>query len=164
MKNYKLPSCLIVILCFILMEIMATSAAAMERACTAMWCLEGYTLNLKAAHWPAGQYTIKVIADDTVYQCQGALPFNGCGQPAMTCSDPKLVIGESGCAMRAETHHFNSLQLRPIPQNISVTIMGPEGSFIYENKTNPQCSYPNGEGCDTRQCCSAVEEVVINWD
>lgn len=164
MKNYKPLPILTAFLCFIFMGMVATSATAMQRGCTAMWCLEGYTLNLKAAQWPAGQYTIKIIADDTVHQCQGVLPFNGCGQPAMTCSDTQIVIGESGCALPAETHHFNAIQLKQIPQNISVTIMGPEGSFIYENQTNPQCSYPNGETCDTRQCCSAVEEAIINWN
>jgi len=144
--------------------LVSTAAFAMQRACTQMWCMEGYTLELNAAQWPQGQYAFKIIADDEVYQCEGSLPFNGCGAPAVTCSADGIMIGESGCALPAETHGFSSLHLSEIPDNIAVTISGPAGSFMYEDKVQKQCGFPNGEECDPRACCSAMHSVDVRWD
>jgi hypothetical protein len=151
---------------FVLMCAMlaSTAAFAMQRACTQMWCVEGYTLQFNAAQWPQGQYAFKIIADDKVYQCEGALPFNGCDAPAVTCSAAGVQIGESGCAMPAKTHGFSGLYLSDIPDNIAVTVSGPAGSFMYEGAVQKQCSFPNGEACDPRACCSAMHSVDVRWD
>lgn len=138
--------------------------AMQPKACTQMWCVEGYTLQLNAGHWVPGHYAFKIIADDKVYNCEGSLPFNGCGVPAMTCSAEGIMIGESGCAMSPDTHAFDSLRLDEIPDNIVVTVSGPEGSFIFEDKVQKQCSFPNGEQCDPRACCSAMNSINVRWD
>lgn len=168
MKNYYCSSILMVLFTLVFMGLATNTAAARamaeQRACTQMWCVEGYTLQLNAEHWPAGQYAFKIIADDQVFNCEGSLPFNGCGAPAVTCSAEGIMIGESGCALPADTHGFASLQMTEIPDHIAVTIMGPAGSFMYEDKIQKQCSYPNGEHCDPRACCSAMHSVNVSWD
>lgn len=138
-------------------------AGSAPRACTQMWCMEGYMLNLEAASWPEGYYNFKIIADENVYSCEGNLPLRSCGMPSVVCSDKAVQIGESGCAMPAETHSFNSVMLTKIPDNIVVSVSGPTGSFTHEGKVDKKCGYPNGEGCDPRACCSAHETVQINW-
>lgn len=134
-----------------------------RRACTQMWCQEGYLLHINAPSWPAGVYSFKVIADDTVYNCQGVLPLQSCGKPSVTCNDRDISIAESGCAMDASTHAFNGIMLKKIPEHISVNISGPNGSVIHEGMVNKQCSYPNGKQCDPRQCCAAIDYMTISW-
>lgn len=138
-------------------------AGATPRACTQMWCMEGYTLQFHANHWPQGYYHFKIIADEDVYSCEGSLPLPSCGMPAVTCSDKVVQIGESGCAMPADTHSFHGLTLSKVPENIVVSVTGPTGGFTHESKVEKKCGYPNGEGCDPRPCCSAYENVGISW-
>lgn len=133
------------------------------RACTQMWCQEGYNLQTTSASWPHGYYSFKVIADDRVYLCEGNLPLPPCGMPAMTCNDKAITIGESGCAMGADSHGFHMVHLKDVPENISVSISGPSGTVIHEGKVTKQCGYPNGAQCDPRQCCSAIDYMTINW-
>jgi len=140
------------------------AAQMTPRACTQMWCQEGYMLQLQGQDWPHGHYSFKVIADNNVYNCEGSLPFNGCGTPSVTCNDKAVQVGESGCAMSPDTHRFHGIMLPEIPANISVSIAGPEGKvFAYENAVQKQCGFPNGESCDPRQCCSAMEAATVNW-
>lgn len=138
-------------------------AAPVPRACTQMWCMEGYTLQLNANQWPQGYYNFKIIADENVYSCEGQLPLPTCGVPAITCNDKAVQIGESGCALPADAHSFHALMLSKIPDNIVVSVTGPTGTFTHESKVEKKCGYPNGEGCDPRACCSAVENAYINW-
>lgn len=151
-------------LCVATICLATMSVQAQMRACTQMWCAEGYTLRLEGQDWPAGRYTFNIIADNTVYSCQGVLPFNGCGKPAITCSDDGVQIGESGCALPSAEHKFDSIMLPKIPDNISLSIGAPDGSiFSYENAVQKRCGYPNGAECDTRACCSAMESVQVRW-
>ena len=139
------------------------NAGATPRACTQMWCQEGYTLSLNAKSWPQGYYNFKIIADENVYSCEGNLPLRDCGMPSIVCNDKAVQIGESGCAMSADTHSFHAVMLSQIPDNIVVSVSGPTGSFTHEGQVAKRCGYPNGEGCDPRPCCSANESVEINW-
>ncbi len=151
-------------LCMAVLLLATIAVQAQMRACTQMWCVEGYTLRLEGQDWPAGQYTFNIIADNTVYSCQGALPFDGCGKPAITCNDDGVQIGESGCALPASEHKFDSIMLPKIPDNVSMSIAAPDGNiFSYENAVQKRCGYPNGEECDTRACCSAMESVQVRW-
>jgi hypothetical protein len=139
------------------------NAGASPRACTQMWCQEGYMLNLEAQSWPQGYYNFKIIADENVYSCEGNLPLRAGGMPSIVCNDKGVQIGESGCALPADAHSFYAVTLSRIPENIVVSVSGPTGSFTHEGKVAKKCGYPNGEGCDPRPCCSASETVRINW-
>lgn len=138
-------------------------AGPVPRACTQMWCQEGYTLQFNAVSWPRGHYSLKIIADENVYLCEGSLPLQPCGTPSITCSDPAVQVGESGCAMPADRHGFYAVMLTEIPDNIVVSLTGPGGSFTHESTVEKRCGYPNGEACDPRPCCSAMESVHIGW-
>lgn len=133
------------------------------RACTQMWCMEGYTLNLSASAWPHGYYQFKIIADENVYNCEGQLPLPTCGMPAVTCNDKAVQIGESGCALPPDAQSFHALTLSKIPENLVVSITGPTGAVTHESKLEKKCGFPNGEGCDPRPCCSAAESLYIEW-
>jgi len=139
------------------------NAGATPRACTMMWCQEGYMLSLNAPSWPQGYYNFKIIADENVYSCEGNLPLRECGMPSVVCNDKAVQVSESGCAMPADTHSFHAVMLTQIPDNIVVSVSGPTGSFTHEGAVAKKCGYPNGEGCDPRPCCSASESVQIHW-
>lgn len=139
------------------------NVGASPRACTQMWCMEGYHLQINAASWAPGYYNFKIIADENVYSCEGSLPLPACGMPAVVCNDKAVSVMESGCAMAPATHSFPGIMLTHIPDDIVVSVTGPQGAFTHEGKVKKQCGYPNGEACDPRACCSANESVNVNW-
>lgn len=128
-------------------------------SCTQMWCQEGTTLMLNGGAWKAGDYTFTVTADDKTVTCKGSLPFKTC-DGSVTCDGEGVTIGESGCAMPADTHAFHAVMLPQSPAHLAVTVSRADGkSFSYDSDVNAQCSFPNGEECDSTPCCSAVLET-----
>lgn len=133
--------------------------------CTEMWCNEGLVVDLQANAWPAGEYTFKVQSDDAVaVTCKAALPLNPCEEQSVTCDGEGVLIGQSGCALSADQHYFNEVRIVPPPKFYSLDITAPNGkTFHTDGAVEAECSYPNGEQCDIRQCCAAQTNAVINW-
>lgn len=153
---------LFALLCLIL----PTAAYAQNSiiSCTQMWCQEGTTLMLKGDVWKASEYTFTVKADDKTVTCKGSLPFKTC-DGSVTCDGDGVTIGESGCAMPADTHTFHAVMLPKSPKHLNVTVTRADGkAFTYDSDVNAQCSFPNGAECDTSPCCSAVLETSVIWN
>lgn len=133
-------------------------------ACTQMWCQEGFTLILNGSDWPPGAYTFTVTGDGKKTACISRLPFTGC-EGNTKCDAEGVIIGESGCAMGPETHSFYAVMMPATPQAFSLAIEHESGkTFTYNQEAVPmQCSYPNGERCDPRPCCSANLSADVTW-
>lgn len=133
---------------------------APAQVCTQMWCQEGVSIILPPISTP-GDYRFSVTADGQMFSCHGRLPLPPCGQQAVTCDRPGLVVQESGCAMPPETHSFYGLFLSVVPKNIEVSIAMPGRSPIsFAGPTNAKCFYPNGPQCDPRACCQAQINIL----
>lgn len=145
-----------------LFSFIATAAPA--RACTEMWCVEGLTVDLKTDDWPEGKYRFTVTADGKTMRCDSHLPFTSCEAQNTKCDSDEVLIGESGCALPKSDHTFYNLTVRTIPENFSLTIEHESGKrFIYSAPVTKQCGYPNGKGCDPRECCSARLTADVQW-
>ena len=139
--------------------------AGAQQACTQMWCQEGATLNLEGASWPPGVYHFTVRAGGIEAECEGRLPFASCEGPNVICNNALVTIGESGCALPEDAHSFHAVMAQGTPGHLDVAIKHESGrSFYYEAALEPQCFYPNGEGCDPRPCCSAVMTAKVVWE
>ena len=153
----------IILLLFVAVFITASQPALAEKACTEMWCQEGLTLHFDGGAWPAGDYTFTVTMDGATTVCKGSLPFKSC-DGSVTCDNDALKIGESGCAMPADTHSFYGVLSQKTPKQLSVNITRNDGkSFSYGSEVKGTCFYPNGPTCDARQCCSAVVTTPLVW-
>lgn len=155
----------IILLIALLMALIASPAHTDEgRACTQMWCQEGFTLNLDSGTWPAGAYQFVITADGKRISCEGHLPLSSCDTPSVRCDSDAVLIGESGCALPANAHSFHMLQMPKPPAHITVDITHGSGKhFHYENAVQPQCGYPNGKDCDPHPCCSATISTPVEW-
>ncbi|MCC7259962.1 MAG: hypothetical protein IT567_02900 [Alphaproteobacteria bacterium] len=155
----------IIFLTAILIAFIANPARADEgRACTQMWCQEGFALNLDGGTWPAGSYRFVITADGQRITCEGRLPFASCDSTTR-CDSDAVLIGESGCALPANAQSFHMIQMPKPPAHIAVDITHSSGKhFHYENAVQPQCGYPNGKGCDPHPCCSATMSTSVVWN
>lgn len=153
----------IILLLFVAVFTTVSLPAAAEKACTQMWCQEGLTLQFDGGTWPAGDYTFTVAMDGATTTCKGSLPFKSC-DGNVTCDSEDVKIGESGCAMPANTHSFYGVLSQKTPNQLSVNITRNDGkSFSYVSEVKGTCFYPNGPSCDERQCCSAVVTTPLVW-
>ncbi len=145
--------------------ILASVAQAEMIACTQRWCQEGLTVNLQGTEWPTGDYIFKVKADEQEFICTSKLPFTDCETSAVTCDKEGVSIGASGCALPPEGHSFHGVMMNNADiKQISVDIMHSNGKKAsFTSPVAAQCGYPNGEQCDSHQCCSAVLDAPVVW-
>jgi hypothetical protein len=156
MKLKTLVAVVLFILC-------GANVAQAEKACTQMWCQEGTTVNLKSDTWPPGSYEFVITADDRTVTCKSALPFKAC-EGNTTCDGEGVLIGESGCALPPEAHSFQAIMLPAIPENIKIVVTHESGkTFSYQTPLEKNCFFPNGEGCDPKQCCSTMQDLILDW-
>lgn len=128
------------------------------RMCTEMWCDEGFSLNLTASQWPAGAYKIDILADGIAVSCVAQLPLPACGQPAYQCSDNALdvLVMTQGCALPVTAHALGGVKMKAVPKQFSIKATLPDGTVReMSSAVESQCSFPNGEHCDAKACCSA---------
>lgn len=145
------------------MMVVAGTAHA-QKACTEMWCREGFSLALDSTAWKAGKYEFYIKADDTVVTCAATLPLRTDCAPSAHCSHPEWQIGESGCALPPDAQSFHEISASTIPQHIRVDVTGPDGRTArVEMPVTAQCGYPNGKECDKRQCCGATAHMTLDW-
>lgn len=151
------------LLCLAFFCFFITGAKA-ERACRQMWCAEGFEVGLGNNKWPSGKYSFEINADGEKTVCKSALPFTSCTGQTVCDSDSGVTIGESGCALPSSAQSFHSIMLKDIPEYISFSITHENGEvFSFESAISKNCSYPNGKGCDPKQCCSARLDVDVLW-
>lgn len=132
--------------------------------CTQMWCQEGLTINLNGSDWPAATYDFVVMLDGKATRCSATLPFKNC-ETSVTCNNSNVTIGESGCALEAHAHSFNSITSKLSPEQVGFAIRRSDGKFFaWERESQKICTYPNGAKCDTRECCSVYAEVDVVWE
>jgi len=143
---------------------LATSVAwAGQKACTMLWCQEGFNANFKGNDWPAGEYHFTITMDSQQIKCKGSLPLKSCDKPNVECDSDIVTIGESGCAL-PDGHSFSGITSKTIPKHFSLIMTQETGkSFSFDNDVARQCSYPNGKQCDAHQCCSASLDINIAW-
>lgn len=148
---------------FFILFVLCSETVQAQRACTEMWCAEGFELALTGSAWPTGKYTFEIDADGKKAVCQSALPFTGCSGQTI-CDVQGVTIGESGCALSPDSHSFHSVIMPEIPAHISMKITHESGrTFDFSSAVEKSCSYPNGEGCDPKQCCSARVQADVKW-
>lgn len=131
--------------------------AGSDMMCTQMWCDEGFTLNLTAPQWQAGQYQIAMDVDGTAVTCTAQLPLPPCGQEAFTCTanDLDFAVITQGCAMPPATHALGGVRMQKVPKNFSAIVTLPDGSVrTTAGAVESHCGFPNGEHCDPRACCT----------
>lgn len=148
---------------FLIVMFLSGSAYA-EKACTEMWCREGFALALEGAAWKPGKYEFYIKADDAAVTCTATLPLRSDCAPSAQCSHPDWQIGESGCALPADAQGFHEISSTAMPQHVRVDITGPDGKTARtELPVTAQCGYPNGKECDKRQCCGATASMMVEW-
>lgn len=140
-------------------------AAAAQDAflmCTQMWCDEGLRVTFDAAKWPAGDYKIELLADDKSIKCTATLPFKDCEGGQFTCDSPDLQVTTEGCALPKDQHKLGGIWMQIPPQKVMLTLTQPDGKkSSLDTAVDPQCSWPNGEQCDERECCSAQYTLSV---
>lgn len=150
-------------LLFMTIMVLAGPALA-QKACTEMWCREGFSLSLGDAVWKHGRYEFYIKADDMVVTCTATLPLRSDCAPSAQCSHPDWQVGESGCALPADAQGFHEIASTAIPKHVRVDITGPDGKTARaELPVAAQCGYPNGKECDERQCCGATAQMAVVW-
>lgn len=148
---------------FVAIMTLAGTAQA-QKACTEMWCREGFALALENAAWKPGKYEFTIKADDNVVTCAAMLPLRPDCAPSAQCSHPEWQIGESGCALPPENQGFHEIASTAVPAHVRVDITGPDGKTArVELPVTAQCGYPNGKECDKRQCCGATARMSVIW-
>jgi hypothetical protein len=118
-----------------------------DTMCTAMGCEDGFTIQFSARQ--PGAYTFDIVADGTVISCTAELPLLPCGTPASQCSDARVFIGESGCALSDADHSLENLTFSGVhPDTVTVTAHR-DGAEIASQTFTPtyQRLAPNGEEC-----------------
>ncbi|XXX74016.1 hypothetical protein WMF30_40855 [Sorangium sp. So ce134] len=134
-----------------------------DRDCTNIGCIDGFSLRLMANQpWTAGAYRFVIIADGETTTCEGKLPLPDCAAgPALTCSGPRLLIGESGCALPPSAHGFSEIQMSSAPRQVAVEISR-DGATVAKADFTPAYveSRPNGPGCEP-VCRSASATLSV---
>lgn len=145
-------------------------AARAQQACTQIGCVNGLNMHLPMnMQWPAGQYTFTVTTEKGVMSCQGSLPLPPCNDdddedyPAgsLRCTDKRLVVMESGCALPADAHSFGPLiQIEDSPAQVHLVITR-DNIVVADQSFAPQynTSQPNGPQCGP-VCHSASVNVT----
>lgn len=141
-----------------LLPLLAAMAQAQPKMCTQMWCDEGLTLQFEAARWPAGVYKMELEVDGAPVTCTASLPLPPCGEAAFECSanDNEIAVITEGCALPQNAQKLGGIHMRGVPEQLTAKVSMPDGTIRdMASAVAAQCGYPNGEGCDERQCCSA---------
>jgi hypothetical protein len=148
---------------FLTIMVLAGTVQA-QKACTEMWCREGFALELTASSWKQGKYEFYIKADETVVTCTATLPLRTDCTPSAQCSHADWQIGESGCALPPGAQSFHEISSTTIPNHVRVDITGPDAKIARsEFPVTAQCGYPNGKDCDHKQCCGATALMDVVW-
>lgn len=93
-----------------------------DLACPAIACIDGLTIDFTSPLKTAGNYKVTILADGVKTVCEATLPFNGCSSEP-PCSNPSVLLMESGCALPTEEHMLTGLQFtNSHPVNVSLQI------------------------------------------
>ncbi len=134
------------------------------KVCTEIGCMNGLHVNLsKVTPWTAGNYSFAFELDGAAVTCTGALPLPACDKgPAMRCDvEGKVQIGESGCALPAESQSFADIRIEGAPAKVKLTIKR-EDQPLHSGELTPtyKTSRPNGPDCEP-ECHGANAEMAL---
>jgi hypothetical protein len=151
-----------VIALLLLLSLSAPALAQPMRACTMMACENGLMLGISPElRWRPGAYRFSFRGEGVDATCEGRLPLPACGTPALRCSDAKIMIMESGCALPPDSHGFGSIRLEHFPSELTVEITR-QGAPLVAQTLRPQYRTvrPNGPDCEPvcRQASLPLEQ------
>ncbi len=129
-------------------------------ACTQIGCVDGLNIAVGPAHhWAAGAYDFTFVMPGRTVNCTGTLPLKPCGTSSIACDGPGVMIGESGCALPANTHGFADIRIDGAPKTVSVTLKH-NGTTIARQDIAPTyvTSRPNGPQCEP--VCHAARDTL----
>lgn len=139
-------------------------AADASQACTRIGCVNGLNMRLPAnMEWLPGSYVFTATTEAGVMRCSGDLPLPPCGEDdgSLRCTDDRLRVMESGCALPADAHSFGPIiQIEGSPTHIRLMVTR-NGTTIVDQSFAPQykTSRPNGPQCDP-VCHSASVDIA----
>lgn len=132
--------------------LLLAQATCAKGECTLITCdsaLEIRFMGTGMASWPAGSYTVEVIADSEKGSCEVTLPLM-CGR-APTCTGTRAwTVADSGCAGPAAQHALTAVTFATkTPAMVNVLVFRVD-EILGEQTFTPSygTSHPNGEDCD----------------
>ena len=153
-----------IFLALIALVLLARPVAAQEAflMCTQMWCDEGLRVTFESPKWPTGEYKIEMLVDDKSVRCTATLPFKDCETAGFVCDSPDVQVTTEGCALAKEQHKLGGIWMQIPPKQIMLTLTQPDGKKAsLDTAVESECSWPNGEQCDERECCSAQYTLSV---
>ncbi len=130
-----------------LLPFAAACSSDSTSACTMVGCQSGFTIALQAATWPAGKYSVKIVADGVEHRCEASLPIDQASPSS--CDSDALMLVVSGSALPVAQQKLDSVQVFPIVQDLQVTISR-DGTPLATQQFVPnyKTTSPNGPECE----------------
>lgn len=120
-------------------------------ACTEIGCDSGVIFRSDPGKvWEPGQYDFFIMSDGMQIICKGQLPLKPCDEGAsFKCSNTKVTVGESGCALPAENHAVADVRIEGYPKTV-ILKLSHDRQPLFHHKLSPVYteSRPNGPLCE----------------
>jgi hypothetical protein len=139
----------------------APAATPDAKNCTALGCMNGFSLDFSATSWPAGKYTLDLTVDGARGACEVNLPLQE--NSSATCSLPGVTVGLSGSALPAAQQSLSGLQwsgTRPALVEVAVRLDGAPFGKPMSFRPAYKTSRPNGPDCEPT-CTSASDRMTL---
>lgn len=136
---------------------------ATNGACTELGCSSGFSLSTQPrAAWPHGAYRFVIDVDGKVTTCSGSLPLPPCDRRGLQCDADDVRIGESGCALPADSHAFSDILFTGYPRSVGIdAFLNDRLVARVSYQPTYKLSQPNGPRCDPL-CCSASGDFTLD--
>jgi hypothetical protein len=132
--------------------------------CTEMACVPGLSIAFAERVWPAGSYRFELANGSKTVTCDATIPLPPCDrQPEKTCSDDRVQLGLSGCALPAGSHGFTGVNL-PVdcPETLVVRVLRDRKPMATaELAPQYRAVAPNGPSCPGH-CLQASAQIAVS--